>query len=91
MWLDLVNAYRSITPNSLSHHVLSKIKDFILDYYNNFRLRVTAGFGTSDWHRLEKGIITGCTIPVILFNLAMNMVVKTAKSECRGPLTKSGV
>lgn len=96
LWLDLANAYGSI-PHKLvelalhRHHVPSKVSDLILDYYNNFRLRVTAGSGTSDWHRLEKGIITGCTISVILFALAMNMIVKSAEVECRGPLTTSGV
>ncbi|XP_062272394.1 LOW QUALITY PROTEIN: uncharacterized protein LOC133978067 [Scomber scombrus] len=96
LWLDLANAYGSI-PHKLvelaldHHHVPSKIKDLILDYYNNFRLRVTSGSETSDWHRLGKGIITGCTISVVLFALAMNMVVKSAEVECKGPLTKSGV
>ncbi|XP_063058826.1 uncharacterized protein LOC134452393 [Engraulis encrasicolus] len=96
LWLDLANAYGSI-PHKLvevallQHHVPTKVIDLILDYYSNFRLRVTAGSGTSDWHRLEKGIITGCTISVILFALAMNMIVKSAEVECRGPLTKSGV
>ncbi|TWW59294.1 hypothetical protein D4764_06G0008240, partial [Takifugu flavidus] len=96
LWLDLTNAYGSI-PHKLVelalhlHHVPSKIKDLILDYYNNFRLRVTSGSVTSDWHRLEKGIITGCTISVVLFVLAMNMVVKAAEVECRGPLSRSGV
>nr|XP_014269084.2 uncharacterized protein LOC106676625 [Maylandia zebra] len=96
LWLDLTNAYGSI-PHKLVehalhlHHVPSKIKDLILDYYANFRLRVTSRAVTSDWHRLQKGIITGCTISVTLFALAMNMVVKAAEVECRGPLTRSGV
>ncbi|XP_061920230.1 uncharacterized protein LOC133660667 [Entelurus aequoreus] len=96
LWLDLTNAYGSI-PHKLvelalhRHHVPSKIKDLILDYYNNFRLRVTSGSITSDWHRPEKGIITGCTISVVLFTLAMNMVVKSAEVQCRGPLSRSGV
>ncbi|XP_049336392.1 uncharacterized protein LOC125802421 [Astyanax mexicanus] len=96
LWLDLANAYGSI-PHKLVelalhlHHVPSKIKDLILDYYNKFRMRVTSGSETSDWHSIEKGIITGCTISVVLFSLAMNMVVKSAEVECRGPLTKSGV
>lgn len=96
LWLDLTNAYGSI-PHKLVehalhlHHVPSKIKDLILDYYANFRLRVTSGAVTSGWHRLGKGIITGCTISVTLFALAMNMVVKAAEVECRGPLTRSGV
>lgn len=72
LWLDLTNAYGSI-PHKLVelalhlHHVPSKIKDLILDCYDNFGLRVTSGPVTSDWHRLEKGIITGCTISVVLF------------------------
>jgi hypothetical protein len=96
LWLDLTNAYGSI-PHKLvetaldRHHVPGKIRDLILDYYKSFKLRVTSGTVTSEWHRLEKGIITGCTISVILFALAMNMLVKSAEVECRGPLTKSGV
>ncbi|KAK0146619.1 Retrovirus-related Pol polyprotein from type-1 retrotransposable element R2 [Merluccius polli] len=76
LWLDLTNANGSI-PHKLvetaldRHHVPGKIRDLILDYYKSFKLRVT-----SEWHRLEKGIITGCTITVILFALAMNMLVK---------------
>lgn len=61
-----------------------------MNYYGNLRLRVTSGKVTSDWHWLEKGVVTGCTISVILFTLAMNMVATTAEKECRGPLSKSG-
>lgn len=46
---------------------------------------------TSEWHKNEKGIITGCTISVILFVLAMNTLVKSVEVQCRGPLSKSGV
>lgn len=94
LWLELAHAYGSI-PHKLveetlhRHHVPSKINNLILDYYNNFWKRVTSGSSTSEWHRLEKGTITGCTISVILFALAMNMVVKSAEMECRGPLTKT--
>nr|BAC82598.1 reverse transcriptase [Takifugu rubripes] len=95
LWLDLTNAYGSI-PHKLVeialhlHHVPSKIKDLILDYYDDFRLRVTTGSLTSTWQCLEKGIITGCTISVPLFSLAMNIIVKSAEVECRGPLSRSG-
>ncbi|XP_048863711.1 uncharacterized protein LOC125738598 [Brienomyrus brachyistius] len=96
LWLDLANAYGSIphklVETTLDHHYIpDKIKDLILNYYGNFRLRVTSGSITSNWYRLEKGIITGCTISVILFALAMNMLVKAAEMECRGPLSKSGI
>ncbi|KAI4871604.1 hypothetical protein NFI96_026152, partial [Prochilodus magdalenae] len=66
------------------------LPDIGMYYYNCFSLRVTSGETTSAVLRLEKGIITGCTISVILFALAMNMQVKSAEVECRGPLTNSG-
>ena len=96
LWLDLANAYGSI-PHKLvettldRHHVPKKIQDLILNYYGDFKFRATAGSVTSEWHRLEKGIITGCTISVSLFALAMNMLVKAAEKQCRGPLSKSGI
>lgn len=45
---------------------------------------------TSDWQRLEVGIITGCPISVILFALAINMLVKSAEATytCK---SKSGI
>lgn len=87
LWLDLANTYGSI-PHKLiettvdHHQIPSKIKDLILNYYRN---------SASEWHQLEKGIITRCTISGILFALAMNMVVKATEVECRGPLSKSGI
>ncbi|RXN38269.1 reverse transcriptase [Labeo rohita] len=95
LWLDLANAYGSI-PHKLveialvRHHVPVKIRNLIMDYYNNFSTRVSSGQVTSSWHQLEKGIITGCTISVSLFSLAMNMIVKSAEVECRGPKSRSG-
>lgn len=62
------------------YHVSNRITDFIL---NNFRLRATAGAGTSDWHRLEKGIITGCTISVILFDKVSRCGVQGTSNKTR--------
>ena len=96
LWLDLANAYGSI-PHKLvefalaRHHVPSKVSSIILDYYNNFKVRISSGLITSDWHRLERGIITGCTISATLFALAMNMLAKSAEKECRGPITNSRI
>lgn len=94
LWLDLFKVYGSILHKLVElalhlHHVPSKIKELILDYYNNFRLRVTSGQSCQTC--LGKGIITGCTISVILFALAINMVVKTAEVECRRPVSRSGI
>ena len=62
--LELANAYGSIPHKVVEetlrrYHVPSSLSNFILDYYNNFNLRLTLGTKTSDWHRLERGIITG--------------------------------
>lgn len=89
LWLDLTNAYGSI-PHKLVEQALNryyipeKLRNLILDYYADFHLRVSSGATTSDWHKLENGIITGCT--PILFALAMNMLVKSAevKSSVKG-------
>lgn len=96
LWLDLTNTYGSI-PHKLvevsleKHHIPQKVKGLIFDYYNKFSFRVSSGQLTSDWHQLEVGIITGCTISVTLFSLTMNMLVKVGEPECCGPLSKSRV
>ncbi|NJK32032.1 MAG: hypothetical protein HC927_06195 [Deltaproteobacteria bacterium] len=40
---------------------------------------------------LEVGIATGCTISVILFSAAMNLIVKSVEKMSHGPVTISGV
>ena len=72
------------------HHIPQTVSELIRDYYTNFPVRVLSKT-FSEWHTLEKGIITGCTMSAVLFSLAMKMLVKAAKVECRGPLSKSGV
>ena len=44
----------------------------------------------TEWQKLEKGIITGCTLSVVLFTLTMTWLVLSAKKETKGPKTKSG-
>ena len=95
LWLDLADANGSILPvveETLRRcRVPSSPSNLILDYNNNFNLRVTSCTKTSDRQRLERGIITGCTISVTLFSLATNMIIKSAEVECRGPRAKSGI
>ncbi len=95
LWLDLTNAYGSIQHKLVKialarHHVPDKVWSLIMDHYSNFSARVSSGQVTSAWHHLEKGIIISCTISVSLFSLAMNMIVKSAEVECRGPKSRSG-
>lgn len=71
------------------HHVLAKVSDLILDPQKD--LRAPAGTTTSERHRLEVGIITGCSISLILFAVDVNILVRSAEPECRGPKSRSGI
>ena len=75
VWLDLTNAYGSM-PNKVvdetlrRYQVPEKVKNIIKKYYSRFFIRFTYNKGKTKWQRLEKGIITGDTISVILFSSA---------------------
>ena len=95
VWLDIANAYGSI-PHSLIQlalrraHVPEEFCQLVESYYSNMNIRFTTKHFTTDWQRVEKGIITGCTLSVILFALSMTMLVMSAKDETKGPKTSSG-
>ena len=64
LWLDLAIAYGSIPYKLVEealkrHHVPGKINELILGYYENFQVRISSRILISDWHRFERGIITG--------------------------------
>ena len=83
---------RKIVEETLKrYHVPEKVKKLIKEYYKQFFIRFTYSKGTTKWQQLEKGIITGDTISVILFSSAINLIVKSAEKECKGPVMKSGV
>ena len=94
-WLDIANAYGSI-PHSLIMTSLRKANvpeeecKLIESYYSDVQIRFTTKHFTTEWQKLEKGIVTGCTLSVILFSLAMTMLVESAKRETKGPRTESG-
>ena len=89
---DRKNAYGSI-PHKLvelrlkRYHVLDRISNLILDYYN---FQDENNNEIPAWYNLKRCIITGCTISSTLFTLAMNLLIKTAELECKGPVTRSG-
>ena len=96
LWLDLANAYGSILHKLVEdilcrHHVPSSVSNLISDYYNDFRLNVMSNTTASYLHRLERDIIIGCMISATLLSLAINIIIKSAEVECRGPVTKSGI
>ena len=94
-WLDIANAYGSM-PHSLiltaleRTHVPERMRQLIKSYYSDIQIRFTTKEYTTDWLKVEKGIITGCTISVILFAIAMTMLVMSVKGETKGPKTATG-
>merc|ERR1712228_8652 len=94
-WLDIANAYGSI-PHSLiiealkEAHIPDDLVNLIEDYYKDVRIRFTTKEFVTDWQKVEKGIITGCTLSVVLFSLAMTWVVASVKKETKGPKLSSG-
>ena len=96
LWLDLVNTYGSIPHKWVEEalkrdHVPGKIRKLILDYYDNFQIRISSGIIVSDWHRLERGIITGCMLSATLFTLTINIIVKSTEIESQVLMIKTGV
>ena len=80
VWLDLANAYGSI-PHKLietalrHYHIPDSARNLIMNYFNGINLRFSSNTFTTNWLQLEKGIVTGCTISVILFVMGMNMII----------------
>ena len=94
-WLDIADAYGA-TPHQLISialrraHVPEKVVQYIEEYYKEVSIRFTTEHFTTGWQLLEKGIITGCTLSVILFSLTMTMLMLSVKMETKGPKSSSG-
>ena len=73
------------------YHVPGNTRALLKDYFDSLLLRFTVKDFTTAWQRLEVGIVIGCTISVILFSAAMNMIVKSVEKRSRGPWMKSEV
>ena len=94
-WLDIANAYGSIPHDVIQKalvkaHVPESTRSLIESYYSDVKIRFSTRSFTTEWQRVEKGIITGCTLSVILFALTMSWLVESAKNVTKGPMTSSG-
>ena len=84
--MDIADAYGA-TPHQLISialrraHVPEKVVQYIEEYYKEVSIRFTTKNFTTEWQLLEKGIITGCTLSVVLFSLTMTMLIAHALSE----------
>ena len=81
LWLDLANAYGSV-PHKLieyalrRYHVPEEWVELVLAYYDGLWGRSSSSGVTSDWARYERGIFAGCTVSVILFLIAFNLILE---------------
>ena len=72
VWLDIANAYGSMIHQLIMTtlkraQVPDGICKVIESYYSNVMIRFVTKEFTTEWQRVEKGIITGCTLSVVLF------------------------
>ena len=94
-WLDIANAYGSIPHDVIKKaleraHVPENTRQLVESYYSDVRIRFTTREFTTAWQKVEKGIITGCTLSVILFALTMSWLIESNKNVTKGPKTSSG-
>ena len=84
LWLDLANAYGSV-PHQLiifalrRYSVPERIINLVMKYYWGLWGRSSSRTASSDWFLYEVGIFAGCTLSVILFLLAFNIVIEYLK------------
>ena len=98
IWLDLANAYGSVQHKLIDaamelYHVSEKVQQVVKSYFGGIQIRFTVDDYITAWQRLEKGIVTGCTISPILFVIGMSMLTRAAEREreTRGPQMNSGI
>ncbi|GFO00759.1 reverse transcriptase [Plakobranchus ocellatus] len=94
IWLDLANAYGSVPHEMIQlalrmYHVPEVIQVMLDDYFSGFRMRFSTNNYTTSWINLEVGIAMGCTIPPILFVMAMEVILKAAEGSA-GPANLGG-
>ena len=77
------------TRNKMLNNYLLQGNNY--NYYNHVKLRFTVNGFTTNWQRMVVGLVTGCTISVILFAAEMYMVVRSVEKENRGPVTQTKI
>ena len=81
IWLDIANAYGSI-PHKLIVFALHRYGvspqwiRLIETYYKGIFSKSFSESATSAWHRHQRGIFAGCTLPMILFLADMNIILE---------------
>ena len=81
IWLDIANAYDSI-PHKLiifdlrRYGISPQWIRLVENYYKGIFSKSFSESATSAWHRHHPGIFAGCTLYIILFLAAMNIILE---------------
>ncbi|GFO40443.1 reverse transcriptase [Plakobranchus ocellatus] len=71
------------------YHVPKVIQVMLDDYFGGFHMRFSTNDYTTNWINLEVEIAMGCTISLILFVVAMEVILKAAEGSA-GPFNLDG-
>ena len=97
VWLDLANAYGTIPHNLIlfaldRYQVDNKLFNIVKNYYAGLWSRSLLESAPSSWQQHQRGIFTGCTVSIILFVSAINVVIEYIQAEDTiGYTTHSGI
>ena len=82
----LKNAFGEINQNVIMkvleyHHFPEHLKSRVKAYYKNYKVSIGTDNFTTDPNVIEKGVLQGDCLSLLLFNLVVNLLLKTMHSE----------
>uniref|UniRef100_A0A3B1K6T8 Reverse transcriptase domain-containing protein n=1 Tax=Astyanax mexicanus TaxID=7994 RepID=A0A3B1K6T8_ASTMX len=84
VFLDLANAFGSV-PHALLwkafnfFRVPEEISRLVKAYFEDIQFCFSVGECVTSWQRLEIGIMAGCTISLLAFTMAMEVIIRASK------------
>jgi len=94
IFLDLANACGSV-PHSLIWRLIILVPVVVVNliraYFQDIRLCLSTADFTTDWQRLEIGIMAGCTISPLAFTVAMEIIIRASKWVVSGERRQDGM
>ena len=84
--IDLRNAFGEVDHNLIKHvmkyhHIPDDVCEHVVRLYSRFYTAVTTERYTTDFIRIEKGILQGDCLSPFIFNMLMNTFIQYIKGE----------
>lgn len=95
VWLNLANAFGSVPHPLITYvldffHIPSCIQYLVAKYFNNLQVCYKTWDISTDWHRLKKGTAMGCSISLILFTAAFEIILIGGRQMAHGIRSQTG-